>query len=130
MKKEIKIIISAILAVWCFFMGFELGSYKEKKAVASNTVVTAAPTQAPDTTAAPQTTVPTTQAPTTEAPTTFPRLTTQPIRMLLQSPLHQLLLLQTHLQQQLLHPQLPLHRMLLLCQRKIYSVLLLQQSTV
>ena len=29
MKKEVKIIISAILAVWCFFMGFELGSDKE-----------------------------------------------------------------------------------------------------
>lgn len=70
MKKEIKIVISAILAVWCFFMGFELGSYKEKKAVASTTVVTAAPTtQAPETTTAPvQTTAPTTAAP----ETTFP----------------------------------------------------------
>lgn len=70
MKKEIKIVISAILAVWCFFMGFELGSYKEKKAVASTTVVNAAPTtQAPQTTTAPVQTA----APTTAAPeTTFP----------------------------------------------------------
>lgn len=77
MKKEVKIIISAILAVWCFFMGFELGSYKEKKAAASTTVVTTAPTQAPDTTAAPvQTTAPTTQAPETTFPVADPTVNT------------------------------------------------------
>ena len=32
MKKEIKVIIAIVLAVWFFVMGFELGSYKEKKA--------------------------------------------------------------------------------------------------
>ena len=69
MKKEIKIIISAVLAVWCFFMGFELGSYKEKKAAASTTVVdVASTTQTPVTTAPSQTAAPTTQAP----ETTFP----------------------------------------------------------
>lgn len=77
MKKEVKIIISAILAVWCFFMGFELGSYKEKKAVASTTVATAAPTQTPDTTTAPpQTTAPTTQAPETTFPVADPTVNT------------------------------------------------------
>lgn len=67
MKKEMKIVISAALAVWFFFMGFELGSYKEKKAVASTPVVT---TTAPTTTEAPVTT--------TEAPTTLPEETTFP----------------------------------------------------
>ena len=76
MKKEVKIIISAILAVWCFFMGFELGSYKEKKAAAS-TVVTAAPTQAPETTTAPaQTAAPITQAPETTFPVADPTVNT------------------------------------------------------
>ncbi len=32
MKKEIKVIIAVVLAVWFFVMGFELGAYKEKKA--------------------------------------------------------------------------------------------------
>lgn len=32
MKKEIKVVVSIVLAVWFFFMGFEIGSYKEKKA--------------------------------------------------------------------------------------------------
>ena len=36
MKKEIKVIISVVLAVWFFVMGFELGSYKEKKAQSEN----------------------------------------------------------------------------------------------
>ena len=32
MKKEIKAIISVVLVVWFFVMGFELGAYKERKA--------------------------------------------------------------------------------------------------
>ena len=32
MKKEIKVIIAVVLAVWFFVMGFELGAYKERKA--------------------------------------------------------------------------------------------------
>ncbi|MBQ7295050.1 MAG: hypothetical protein IJW86_02525 [Clostridia bacterium] len=63
MKKEVKIVLAVVLAVWFFVMGFEIGSYAEKKkfAQANSGVVT-----------------PTTQAPTvapTEAPTTQP---TQP----------------------------------------------------
>ena len=39
MKKEIKAIISVVLVVWFFVMGFELGAYKERKAQNSiNTV--------------------------------------------------------------------------------------------
>lgn len=67
MKKEVKAIIAVVLAVWCFFMGFELGSYKEKKAASANVPQTTI--SAPTTTAAPETTVaPTTEAPTTTAP--------------------------------------------------------------
>ena len=51
MKKEIKVIISVVLVVWFFVMGFELGAYKERKAIASidtvNPVVTTDPTTAP-----------------------------------------------------------------------------------
>lgn len=71
MKKETKIIISAALAVWFFFMGFELGSYKEKKSIASAPVTTNSAVQ--QTTEAP-TTVTTTaaQETTASAETTFP----------------------------------------------------------
>ena len=75
MKKEWKALLALILSVWIFVMGFELGSYKEKRdrirAAASastfqtqtnQSVPTAAPT-APPTTAA---TEPPTTAPTTE----------------------------------------------------------------
>ncbi len=41
MKKEIKVIIAVVLAVWFFVMGFELGAYKEKKA--HNTIDTVNP---------------------------------------------------------------------------------------
>ena len=33
MKKEITAVICVILSVWFFFMGFELGSYREKKKI-------------------------------------------------------------------------------------------------
>ncbi len=60
MKKEWKAVIAVILSVWLFVMGFELGSYKEKKAFAEKQALT---TTAPIATAAP------TSAPTTTAPT-------------------------------------------------------------
>lgn len=59
MKKEVKIIIAAVLALWFFVMGFEIGSYAEKKKFAQSqpqtvapqiTEPTQAPTQAPDNT--------------------------------------------------------------------------------
>ena len=55
MKKEWKAVIAVILSVWLFVMGFELGSYKEKKNISKNnrTYVSA-----PATTAAPTTTAP------------------------------------------------------------------------
>ncbi len=43
MKKEWKAVIAVILSVWLFVMGFELGSYKEKKAIAKNPSTTAPP---------------------------------------------------------------------------------------
>ena len=61
MKKEIKVIISIVLVVWFFVMGFELGAYKERKAQGSvdtvNPVVTTDPSTAPT---QPSTTQPTT----------------------------------------------------------------------
>lgn len=59
MKKEIKVIIAVVLAVWFFVMGFELGVYKEKKA--QNTINTVNPVT---------TTQPT--SPSNTQPTTFP----------------------------------------------------------
>lgn len=59
MKKEIKVIIAVVLAVWFFVMGFELGVYKEKKA--QNTINTVNPVTA---------TQPT--SPSNTQPTTFP----------------------------------------------------------
>ena len=76
MKKEFTAIICIVLAVWFFFMGFEIGIYKERKsnekttdnvvtvpAITSTTATTQAPTESQ-----PDTTVPPTDAPdTTEA---------------------------------------------------------------
>lgn len=73
MKKEIRVVVSVVLAIWFFFMGFELGSYKEKKGFnvsvniepqTSDVQTTAQPiTQTPPTTAEP---VVTTEAPTSD----------------------------------------------------------------
>ncbi|MBQ8029889.1 MAG: hypothetical protein IJ262_10855, partial [Clostridia bacterium] len=60
MKKEIKALIAVILAVWCFFMGFELGTFNERRSAGTNVAATTASQQ---TTAAPVVT-------TTEALTT------------------------------------------------------------
>lgn len=64
MNKQVKALVCVILAVWIFLMGFEIGSYKEKKA--ANTAATQSPlgisatTTEPSTTPAPITTQPTT----------------------------------------------------------------------
>ncbi len=63
MKKEIKVVICIALSVWFFFMGFELGSYREKKKIASTTPVVIQP--------ATQNNVSSTTAPTTSE-TTMP----------------------------------------------------------
>ena len=55
MKKEWKAVIAVILSVWLFVMGFELGSYKERKAIAQKPPMTAPATTAPPTTTAPTT---------------------------------------------------------------------------
>lgn len=52
MKKEVKIVVAVVLAVWFFIMGFEIGSYAEKKKIAEAnaevvTPTTTAPTTAP-----------------------------------------------------------------------------------
>ena len=62
MRKELKAVIAAILALWLFFMGFEIGSYVEKQKISAElgtqqvqpqTEPTAPTTTAPTTTAAP-----------------------------------------------------------------------------
>ena len=35
MRKELKAVIAAILALWLFFMGFEIGSYVEKQKISA-----------------------------------------------------------------------------------------------
>ncbi len=48
MKKEVKIAIAVALALWFFIMGFEIGSFKEKKAAAEYYATTQPPvTQSP-----------------------------------------------------------------------------------
>ena len=58
MKKEIKVIIAVILAVWFFVMGFELGVYKEKKS--QNTINTVNPVTTTQPSTLPSTTEPST----------------------------------------------------------------------
>lgn len=63
MKKEMKAVICVILSIWFFFMGFELGSYREKKNMVAQPSVQNVPQTAAtqQTTAAPQTTAPQTE---------------------------------------------------------------------
>ena len=72
MKKEIKVIIAIVLAVWFFVMGFELGAYKEKKAQnpidTVNPITTTQPTE-------PQPTLPSTTEPSTVPEPTEPQPT-------------------------------------------------------
>ena len=77
MKKEIKVIISVVLAVWFFVMGFELGSYKEKKAQSEiNTVNPVVNSTAVTTTTTP--TVPTLPPVAESTTVTPPTESTQP----------------------------------------------------
>ena len=64
MKKEFKIVIALILAVWIFVIGMEVGVYKEKKNAAENTTAPApvVTTEAKATEPATQPTEPATQA--------------------------------------------------------------------
>lgn len=65
MKKELKAVICVVLSIWFFFMGFELGSYREKKkTVAQPSVQTSIQTNPPTTAA--QTAAATTAAPAAE----------------------------------------------------------------
>lgn len=41
MKKEFKVVIALVLAVWIFIIGMEVGVYKEKKSAAENTTAAA-----------------------------------------------------------------------------------------
>lgn len=43
MNKQVKAVIGVVLAVWFFFMGFEIGSFNEKKKVSKEAPVTTAP---------------------------------------------------------------------------------------
>ena len=66
MRKEFKAIIAAILAVWLFMMGFEIGSYHEKQEIQKQQAAQQTTLTQPQTTAAPETTAP----PETEPPIT------------------------------------------------------------
>ena len=74
MKKEITAVICVLLAVWFFFMGFELGIYKERKASAAPSNVVTVPTvpssTEPTSVTAPPDTTQTIVEPSTEAPAT------------------------------------------------------------
>ena len=56
MKKEVKSVIAVILAVWFFLMGFEIGGYREKKKINSETTAAAPVINTPSTTTAAETT--------------------------------------------------------------------------
>ncbi len=68
MRKEFKIAICVILAIWIFVMGIEIGAYRENK---GNEVPTTTPPVVNIATTEPTTTAPTTTQPTT-APSTSP----------------------------------------------------------
>lgn len=65
MKKEVKVIVAVVLAVWFFVMGFELGAYKERKAQNEVSTVNPITTTAPSESTLPQVTEPSTE-PSTE----------------------------------------------------------------
>ena len=68
MKKEIKVIISVVLVVWFFVMGFELGAYKERKAQSAiDTVNPVVSTTQPTVPTEPSTQPSTTPEPSTDA---------------------------------------------------------------
>lgn len=61
MKKEVKVIVAVVLAVWFFVMGFELGAYKERKAQNEVNTVNPITTTAPTQSTLPQVTEPSTE---------------------------------------------------------------------
>ncbi|MBR3094999.1 MAG: hypothetical protein IKH12_05365 [Clostridia bacterium] len=67
MRKEFKAIIAAILAVWLFLMGFEIGSYREKQRIATQPSAQQTTLQQPQTTVPPETAAPTAPEPTAPA---------------------------------------------------------------
>ena len=74
MKKEVTAVICVVLAIWFFFMGFELGIYKERKSAqdsTSNIVTVPTVTSTEPTSSQPDTTMPTSAEPTTAEPTTI-----------------------------------------------------------
>ena len=83
MNKQVKALVCVILAVWIFLMGFEIGSYKEKKA-ANTVAATQSPIGIPEPSTVPPTSAPTTTQPTTteatepDEPTKAPDDTTKP----------------------------------------------------
>ena len=81
MKKEVKVIVAVVLAVWFFVMGFELGAYKERKAQNEINTVNPITTTNPGQTTLPQMTEPSTEPSTTEPtlPGTDDTTTSQPL---------------------------------------------------
>ncbi len=73
MKKEVKAVIAVVLAVWFFLMGFEIGGYREKKKINSETTAAIPVINTPTTTAAPTTAA---QLATSAAQTTVSEQTT------------------------------------------------------
>lgn len=68
MKKEVKVVISVILAIWLFVMGIEIGAYREKTKIAETTTTAPIVVTTTESTTAQTTTETTTQA-TTESTT-------------------------------------------------------------
>lgn len=69
MNKKTKTIVCIVLAVWIFFMGFELGAFNEKKKAPDTPATTAAPVTQPTTAAQPDIPVYNTTNPPIENPT-------------------------------------------------------------
>ena len=79
MRKELKAIIAAILAVWLFLMGFEIGSYREKQRINQHQTAQQTTLQQPLTTLPPATAAPTEPLPTvTGVDNVIPEITTYP----------------------------------------------------
>lgn len=82
MRKELKAVIAAILAVWLFLMGFEIGSYREKQKIIRQPAEQQTTLQQPQTTTPPSDTAapaePETTLPVTDIGDVFSEITTYP----------------------------------------------------
>ena len=79
MRKELKAIIAAILAVWLFMMGFEIGSYHEKQEIRKQQAQQQTTLEQPLTTQPPETTAPVeTEQPITGVGNAIAEITTYP----------------------------------------------------